>query len=305
MIFHEMNNVYFLTVAELLRKILESGLTEKEMLDIIRKNAFNESFIQIYQALDEERWQLITRDRKTVIKNPPAGYLTAMEKRWLKAVFNDRRIKLFCDEIPELSDVEPLYKEEDIYLFDKKENGDDYSNTDYIKNFKTILKGITEHRILLISSKNRKGVVTPKAVTPHYLEYSYKDDKFRLLGTMDGMSITLNLSKIESCRLMGEFDVSKVAAKEDRRHKMTMVITDHRNAMERAMLHFSDFEKVTEKLDDTHYSMSIFYEKNDETEVVIRVLSFGPMIKVTAPQSFITLIKKRLERQKNLLGNNN
>ena len=42
------------------------------------------------------------------------------------------------------------------------------------------------------------------------------------------------------------------------------------------------------------------YHKEDETEIVIRILSFGPMIKVTAPVHFIDLIKQRLIEQKKL-----
>ena len=38
--------------------------------------------------------------------------------------------------------------------------------------------------------------------------------------------------------------------------------------------------------------------KDDETEIVIRVLSFGPMIKVIAPEHFENLIKERLIKQK-------
>lgn len=35
-----------------------------------------------------------------------------------------------------------------------------------------------------------------------------------------------------------------------------------------------------------------------ETEIVIRILSFGPMIKVVAPAHFENLIKERLIKQK-------
>ena len=52
------------------------------------------------------------------------------------------------------------------------------------------------------------------------------------------------------------------------------------------------------KLDEKHYRVSLFYEKDDETELVIRILSFGPMIKVVEPDSFVNLIKRRLMRQK-------
>lgn len=65
------------------------------------------------------------------------------------------------------------------------------------------------------------------------------------------------------------------------------------------MLHFSHFEKQAVKIDDIHYSVRIQYYENDETEIVIRVLSFGPYVKVSEPQSFVNLIKGRLISQKN------
>ena len=78
-----------------------------------------------------------------------------------------------------------------------------------------------------------------------------------------------------------------------------MEITDRRNALERVMLHFAHFEKRAERLNDNHYILRIKYYENDETEVVIRVLSFGPCVRVIEPENFIELIKKRLISQKN------
>ena len=52
-------------------------------------------------------------------------------------------------------------------------------------------------------------------------------------------------------------------------------------------------------MDEDHYRISITYDKDDETEMVIRVLSFGPRVKVTAPDHFVNLIKERLIQQKN------
>ena len=64
------------------------------------------------------------------------------------------------------------------------------------------------------------------------------------------------------------------------------------------LLHFAHFKKQAEKLDDERYRITVSYDKDDEMEIVIRILSFGPMIRVTAPQHFIELIKKRLINQK-------
>lgn len=70
--------------------------------------------------------------------------------------------------------------------------------------------------------------------------------------------------------------------------------------MERVLLHFAHFEKSAEKLDDKHYRVTIHYDKEDEIEMVIRILSFGPLIRVTAPQHFVDLIKQRLLEQKSM-----
>ena len=64
------------------------------------------------------------------------------------------------------------------------------------------------------------------------------------------------------------------------------------------MLHFAHFEKTAEKISDNQYTVSVNYYKEDEIELVIRALSFGPMLKVIAPQHFINLIKQRLIEQK-------
>ena len=39
-------------------------------------------------------------------------------------------------------------------------------------------------------------------------------------------------------------------------------------------------------------------DKEDETEILIRVLSFGPMLRVVKPAAFMHLIKDRLSEQK-------
>ena len=75
-------------------------------------------------------------------------------------------------------------------------------------------------------------------------------------------------------------------------------VTDERNALERVLMHFAHFEKEAERMDQNHYRIAITYEKEDETEIVIRMLSFGPMVKVTSPSHFIELVKERLIQQK-------
>ena len=65
------------------------------------------------------------------------------------------------------------------------------------------------------------------------------------------------------------------------------------------MLHFAHFEKRAESLGGRKYRLTVTYNKNDETEMVIRILSFGSLVKVTEPQSFVDLIVEKLKNQKN------
>ena len=79
-----------------------------------------------------------------------------------------------------------------------------------------------------------------------------------------------------------------------------MELVDERNALERVMLHFSHLEKETVRLDGDRYLITLQYNQEDEAEILIRVLSFGPMLKVLEPSSFVDQIRNRLERQKRI-----
>ena len=79
-----------------------------------------------------------------------------------------------------------------------------------------------------------------------------------------------------------------------------MELVDERNALERAMLHFSHLEKETERLENDLYRVTLRYQRDDEMELLIRVLSFGPKLRVISPPGFIEQIKERLNRQKKL-----
>jgi len=79
---------------------------------------------------------------------------------------------------------------------------------------------------------------------------------------------------------------------------VTAEITDERNTLERAMLHFAHFEKQVKRIDERRYLLCLRYYESDETELVIRMLSFGPYIKVLAPDRFVSLMRERLIAQK-------
>lgn len=66
------------------------------------------------------------------------------------------------------------------------------------------------------------------------------------------------------------------------------------------MLQFANYEKNTKKIDENTYECLIYYNKKNETELLIEVLSFGPMIEVLGNKPFLQQIKQRLQKQKML-----
>ena len=134
---------------------------------------------------------------------------------------------------------------------------------------------------------------------PLRLEYSEKDDKFRVVTAGWRAVSTVNIAKMKSCvHYTGE----KTLEGDEREvlyDTITLKVLDERNALERVMLHFAHFEKQAEKLDKKHYILKIKYATADETEMVIRILSFGPLVEVLGSEHFRNLVIEKLKKQKN------
>ncbi len=299
MIFSELYGTYYNTVAQILTAAAGHPLRKDELRSIIEKYAFGESILNIEPAISEERWQLLNPDGSTALKHTPTLPLTLLEKRWLKAIFRDPRIRLFTDETDCFPEVEPLFDLGDILIFDKYSDGDPYTDEGYIRNFRLAMDAVRNRYPLSIDTTNRKGSVTHTVLMPEYLEYSEKDDKFRLIGSGNRRAVTVNLGRIVHIEPYDK-PYKPSFGKGSKRETLTVQfeLVDSRNALERVLMHFAHFEKQAEELDDERYRVTLTYDKDDETEMVIRILSFGPMVKVTAPQRFADLIKERLISQK-------
>ena len=145
---------------------------------------------------------------------------------------------------------------------------------------------------------NRLGKEAWTRLVPVGLEYSMKDDKIRVIASRCKFR-TFNLGRITSCEYYTGNGPWRLPPPREDRVGLTMEITDERNALERVLLHFAHFEKQCERLSDNRYRLHLKYYENDETELVIRILSFGPCVQVTEPAHVVEHVKKRLIAQKN------
>ena len=297
MIFSELYSAYYNTVAAILSAILDGEHSEQELQKIVTDRAFGESVLTILPSLKSEKWQLMHSDMTTPLEHKPTTPLTLLQKRWLKAISLDPRVKLFGMEFPDLADVEPLFTSADYYVYDQYNDGDPFEDEQYIRNFRIILDAIRKGSQIKFDMTNRKGNMMFVRCRPLRLEYSEKDDKFRVVTAGWRAVSTVNLAKIRNCAY--DMGYRRVSGRERTvpQDSITVKIRDERNAMERFMLHFAHFEKQAEKLDKKHYLVKIKYAHDEESEMVIRILSFGPMIEVLEPESFKNLIIEKLKNQ--------
>ena len=298
MLFHEIYSSYYLAVSSVLREAVQGRLTGKEMNALVQKHAFGESLLTIPDGLKGEKWRLLHRDFSTPLEEEPSMPLTTLEKRWMKALLLDPRIQLFAPDLTGLEDVRPLFTPDMIVYYDRYSDGDDYQDPDYIRHFDTILRALREKQNLYVSFESRMHAQPKLVVTPCYLEYSEKDDRFRLIAAGRKRRWVINLSRITACEPAHYSET--IPLKEASSKTITFELEDRRNAMERILLHFSHLEKETKRLDDNRYRVTLKYDSNDETEMVIRILSFGSAVKVTEPESFIALLRERIGKQKQL-----
>ena len=299
MIFSELYSAYYNAVAAIIGEIISGEHSEKELQKQISSRAFGESVLTILPSLKNEKWQLVHRDMTTTLEHNPTMPLTTLQKQWLKAITLDPRFKLFGIEIPGLEDVEPLFTSEDYCIYDRYSDGDPFCDEEYIRQFRVILEAMRKGTQIKFEMTNRMGNTMFIRCRPLRLEYSEKDDKFRVVTSGWRSVTTVNLAKIRSCE---HYRGEKILEGEERElscDTVTLKVVDERNALERVMLHFAHFEKKAEKLDNNTYLLKIKYAHDDESEMVIRILSFGPLVEVVGSEDFKKLVIEKLKKQRN------
>ncbi len=298
MVFSELYSAYYNAVAKMIQCAQEQRLTREEMYRIAEEKAFGESMLEIIPAIEEEKWQVIRSDMTTPLVHKVDMPLTNLQKRWLKAISMDPKMKLFDADFSFLDDVEPLFTPDDVVVFDKYLDGDNFEDEGYVARFKMICYAINNKLSLEIKLVNKNGETIKRLLQPQRLEYSKKDDKFRLIARGVQSEEIINLQKITHCKIKSERIKIRGLMHKREQHSVVFELTDERKALERALLHFAHFKKEAVQTGSKTYRITLWYDSLDETEMVIRILSFGPFIKVVEPESFVNLIKERLIRQK-------
>lgn len=316
-LFSELYSTYFRAVESVLRCAQKSLLTQGDIQRILSKHAFSESVFYIQPKLEDGAWPLLEKCEDGYEARHPLNWdnpLTTLQKSWLKALLADQRIRLFLEEedyaklCAELSDVEPLFRQQDFHIFDQAVDGDEYESQNYQSVFKSFMAACRQNLPLSIGYESGKGARVRGVFWPKKMEYSAKDDKFRAhcVRRFGGKSVPyiLNLARVEFAYPVEADSPPPLSAEKTDSlcREVVMEITQERNALERCMVHFAHFEKRTEYDEETDkYTCTLQYNIMDEMEVMIRVLSFGPTVKVLGPESFLSELRQRVDTQTRLL----
>lgn len=317
-IFSEIYGCYYNIIYRLLSDY--GKITDKEITEIIREKGYGESMLFLLPKLKDDVWECFGEARPN-----PVIPLTSYQKSWLKTILMDKRINLFLEQeevqglVEQLSEVEPIFRQEDLCYSDIFLDGDDYSDDKYREFFRTVVEAIRKNEVLDIEYNPIPSKRVRHYFIPCRLEYSIKNDCIRIYGVEEKSEKKLyqiNLGKVVMVKTTGRYisrdkrpDVDRLLEREYMKEPVTVLIKTERNALERAMLQFANYRKNTsryvEKRDDDFdgttkeiYKCEIFYGQGNETELLINILSFGPMVKVIGSERFLKQLKERLKKQR-------
>lgn len=297
------------------------GKSRKELEGILEQNGLDAFSVYVLEHLEE--WKLVKKEKGlyyalvSCLQKPP---LTNLQLSWIQAILEEEKIFLFLTKedkekwSEKWKGISPLYQQDFFSVFDRYDHGDPFLEEGYQKRFHIICKAVEKKQILYLKYENRRGEKKEGSFFPKQLEYSSKDNKIRLysyrLGGNRPHNTILNLGRIFYAEPAGTAEPSFLQGRMQEQKKkeeppVVLRISKERNSLERTMLHFANYKKRTEYDEKSgEYLCRIYYDKKDETELLIRVLSFVPMVRVLEPPSFLHQVKERIFRQNYLLQEN-
>lgn len=320
--YNEIYGSYYYMMQLILNEAESGGITAQRIHATVHRFGFAES--SLYFTPDAivqngKGYNLLIKNRveyRSVLKNAPISLVTEHQKRLVKAMMTDSRVRLFMDDCEierlneALSDVMPLYDLGDIILTETAEDGDDFKDDAYRTRFRMILNAIKRNKILKIvfntSRGNRKTVI----VAPYKIEYGLRDDKFRLCGVTihkhrPSRYVKLNVARIiqiiES-DMDSHIDCEAFIAQKQLAQPIEIEVSNLRNGFERIFTQLSNYKRTSTYDPDTNTCiMQIHCMDDDVQELLIVLMSFGPAIKVLRPQWFKEKYVERVKRQKDML----
>ena len=188
-----------------------------------------------------------------------------------------------------------------------------------------LLSAIQNHKKVFIEYRSAQGKKQTGVFEPIIIEFSKRDNLFRgyFYSVCNKKISIMNIARLESFRVLDEeYDYEKaLSALERYRKKNTRELTiefyDEKNVPDRILSEFAPWKKRCVYDRDTKlYRLTIFYQKQDSFELVVRLLGYGSAIRIREQdnrvfEQYVMRIDKQAalererdtERAKEQLGN--
>lgn len=235
--------------------------------------------------------------------------LTTWELRWLCTVLHDDKLKLFLssETINKLialmpDNIKPISLS-DIIAFDRYHSIGHKPNAGF---FKAIVSALHKCVRLQIKYTDGKGRKYEGTYCPLHIEYSKRDNRFRLY-VVDETSKRVHIMNIDGITSIYQCDSSfcpddyqKILSDflERTSRKITVEFIDTKNIPDRLLNEFAPWRKRCKLINPETklYRFTLYYHKYDEIDVLIRLMSYGPYIRIVDKDHF--LYKELIERIK-------
>ena len=184
-LFNVIYSTYYLIVRKLVEQYLKRKvpLSSDERVRIIHETTFIDKQVVITDFIENKK---IKPEITTIfhysqynlsfpIKNVPEFPLSTIELRFLAAILQDKRVRMFMNDKTvqaietELENVLPLWKPENVKYFDQNKDSDPFENPDYRNLFQNILIPINtkQYLHLVYGRKNFSNIYTPTHPVPN------------------------------------------------------------------------------------------------------------------------------------------
>lgn len=327
-LFHEYKNKYFHLVFRILN-LARNGLYKDEIIRLIEKEEYDEKIIgkdfktfegmllNQYSKTDNFNF-LEERDGKyySILKNedsiPLKVRFSKLEKSWLNGMIKEPVVQALLGEETldklEAALIEVTRGSNEVIEFTNKVKNDvDIDLEKISKDFYTILEGIIKEKVILYSNVDKNGnEYNNQLALPIRIEYSLKDDKFRasLYSLEEKRSIMVNLHTLKEVKIAQNVnleikreDVLKILKeKKYSEIPITIELEDIRGAMERCFMSFSSFERNSRNISENKYEIDIYYYTFEEDEVIRKIMSLGPYVKVKSPDRVRDIVIDKIKR---------
>ena len=318
LLFNEIFGISFNKLGELLLSIARKGTIAREHIKEM-KNAYAD-FFSSEQFSDIVQWETADRrleqadgfvrafvnfsgnyvnsifsiaDGGIIKKAKDLLPLTSLEIQWLqnilthplaKCFLSDGEIKQFIEWLPEMDwfDIHSVVLHDqflDVETF--------YQQQNFGSSVKNIMRAIREKREVNIKYKSQYGRVSVYACAPAYIEYSKRDNRIRVHAVGKSKAVkTFNLERIlDVCVTDNYFDAEENKKEIDNyirgnERELVVFFNETKNVPDRILTEFSCFKKKCVKWGNDRYRMTLYYDKEDKREIIVRLLSYGASVYV-------------------------